>query len=249
MAPPTSRQARSLDTATGGGPRAPATSTSPRDHSAHRGRRRTASAVPALEARHRQRTPDQRRRRGSVVYSPADGRATTVQVKTVLAPDPPAVGRRLAVGWSFPHELGAELLAVVLLSDDEVWLFTADEARTIAQQHTTSGSRRLYWYTDVDMPQRGGIPLKQGDMTGSCSGDVRPTSSCGECSQLVAGATAVITERGSHDSARGSSFLGALPEMREDRVGGGPCNVVAAGDGISSGRGPGAAVRSFRRHQ
>ena len=100
-----------------------------------------------------------------VVYSPATGRATTVQVKTVLAPAPSGGRGRLAIGWSFPHKLGAELLAVVLLSEDEVWLFTADEARAIAQQHTASGSRRLYWYTDGDMPQRDGIPLKQGDMT------------------------------------------------------------------------------------
>lgn len=100
-----------------------------------------------------------------VVYSLTAGHASTVQVKTVLAPAPAGGRGRLAVGWSFPHELGADFLAVVLLSDDEVWLFTADQARLVAQQHTSSGSRRLYWYTDVDMPQRHGIPLKQGDMT------------------------------------------------------------------------------------
>jgi hypothetical protein len=53
-----------------------------------------------------------------------------------------------------------------LLSEDEAWLFTADEARAVAQQHHPNGSRRLYWYTDADIPRRNGVPLKQGDMTG-----------------------------------------------------------------------------------
>ena len=101
-----------------------------------------------------------------VVYSPATGRATTVRVKTVLAPAPAGGRGRLAIGWPFKHDLGAELLAVALLSEDEAWLFTAGEARAIAQQHHPTGSRRLYWYTDADMPQRDGIPLKQGDMAG-----------------------------------------------------------------------------------
>jgi hypothetical protein len=101
-----------------------------------------------------------------VVYSPVTGHATTVQVKTVFGPAPSGGRGRLAIGWSFPHDLRAELLAVVLLSEDEAWLFTADEARAVAQQHHPTGSRRLYWYTDADIPQRDGVPLKQGDMTG-----------------------------------------------------------------------------------
>lgn len=100
-----------------------------------------------------------------VVYCPGDGRATTVQVKTMREPTAAGGRGRLAVGWTFPHELRAELLAVALLSLDEVWLFTIEEARAIAQQHTVSGGRRLYWYTDADMPQRAGVPLKQGDMS------------------------------------------------------------------------------------
>ena|ERR1700761_1914094 len=101
-----------------------------------------------------------------VVYSPVTGHADTVQVKTVFSPAPSGGRGRLAIGWSFPHDLRAVLLAVVLLSEDEAWLFTADEARAVAQQHHPTGSRRLYWYTDAEMPQRDGVPLKQGDMTG-----------------------------------------------------------------------------------
>jgi hypothetical protein len=99
-----------------------------------------------------------------VVYSPGDGRATTVQVKTVQEPTAAGGRGRLAVGWTFPHELRAELLAVALLSVDEVWLFTLEEARQLAQQHTERGSRRLYWYTDQYTPQRAGVPLKQADL-------------------------------------------------------------------------------------
>lgn len=100
-----------------------------------------------------------------VVYSPGDSRATTVQVKTVREPTPAGGRGRLAVGWTFPHELRAELLAVALLSVDEVWLFTLEEAREIAQQHTKSGGRRLYWYTDPATPQKNMVPLKLDDMS------------------------------------------------------------------------------------
>lgn len=32
------------------------------------------------------------------------------------------------------------------------------------QQHTNSGQRRLYWYTDLSTPQQGGVPLLQPDL-------------------------------------------------------------------------------------
>lgn len=100
-----------------------------------------------------------------VVYSPRDGRATTVQVKTMRAPVP-AGGRGLdAVGWTFPHDCPAQLLAVTLLSEDQVWIFTLAEARKIAQQHHPNGGRRLYWYVDESKRQVAGVPLKGSDMT------------------------------------------------------------------------------------
>jgi hypothetical protein len=92
-----------------------------------------------------------------VVYSPMTGMATTVQVKTVLAPAPAGGRGRDAIGWSFPHRLRAQLLAVALLSEDKAWLFTTDEALAIAQQHAASGLDRLYWYTDPNTPQRDGV--------------------------------------------------------------------------------------------
>jgi len=61
-----------------------------------------------------------------VVYSPTEGRATTVQVKTVREPTAAGGRGRLAVGSTFPHELRAELLAVALLLIDELGYMELD---------------------------------------------------------------------------------------------------------------------------
>ncbi|KIQ02452.1 hypothetical protein RU06_14735 [Curtobacterium flaccumfaciens] len=99
-----------------------------------------------------------------VVYAPRTGAATTVQVKTVERSTPAGGRGRMAIGWNFPHGTPAQLLAFTALEADQVWLFTAAEARQVAQQHTAGGVRRLYWYTDASTPQREGIPLLQVDM-------------------------------------------------------------------------------------
>jgi hypothetical protein len=99
-----------------------------------------------------------------VVYTPSTGKAKTVQVKTVRSPTPAGGRGRAAIGWTFPDSCKADLLAVTLLSANLVWLFTLDEARELAQQHTAQGSRRLYWYTDESQTQVNGVPLRQSDM-------------------------------------------------------------------------------------
>jgi hypothetical protein len=99
-----------------------------------------------------------------VVYSPATGAATTVQVKTVERATPAGGTGRPAIGWNFPQDTPAQLLAFCLLEQDRVWLLTAEEAREVAQQHSPKNVRRLYWYTDLTTPQRDGVPLLQTDM-------------------------------------------------------------------------------------
>ncbi|MGV8970409.1 MAG: hypothetical protein ACOH1J_08165 [Microbacteriaceae bacterium] len=99
-----------------------------------------------------------------VVYSPTNGNATTVQVKTVRSPTPAGGTGKKAIGWTFPHGCKADMLAVTLLSADEVWMFTMDEARALAQQHAPNGNRRLYWYTDESVKQTQGSPLKSADL-------------------------------------------------------------------------------------
>lgn len=83
-----------------------------------------------------------------VAYSPLDGKATTIQVKTVRAPGPAGGAGLPANGWWFPQTCKGEVLALVRLSTDSVWLFTLGEARELAQQHDDKGNRQLYWYTD-----------------------------------------------------------------------------------------------------
>lgn len=83
-----------------------------------------------------------------VVYSPVRSEAVTVQVKTVERAMPAGGTGKLAIGWNFPHGCPAQMLAAVSLDEDKVWLFTIGEAQALAQQHSNSGTRRLYWYTD-----------------------------------------------------------------------------------------------------
>jgi len=81
-----------------------------------------------------------------VVYAPGTARATTVQVKSNLGATPAGGKGQLSRGWNFPDACPAQLLALVALDLDRVWLFTIDEARGLAQQHSPSGVRKLYWY-------------------------------------------------------------------------------------------------------
>lgn len=80
-----------------------------------------------------------------VAYLPASNQAVTVQVKTQRRPRPSGGTGPLSVGWFFPHDLKAEFLAVVLLDSDDVWLFTRDEARELAQEHSGRGIRQIHW--------------------------------------------------------------------------------------------------------
>lgn len=99
-----------------------------------------------------------------VAYAPATGTATTIQVKTVERSTAAGGRGRSAIGWNFPHATPAQLLAFAYLELDRVWIFTAARARELAQQHTLGGMRRLYWYTDLETPQRAGVPLIMTDV-------------------------------------------------------------------------------------
>jgi hypothetical protein len=88
-----------------------------------------------------------------VVYAPGNAEATTVQVKTNLAAKPAGGKGQLSRGWDFPHTCSAQLLALVALDSDCVWLFTMSEARELAQQHSPKGIRKLYWF--VQLPTGG----------------------------------------------------------------------------------------------
>lgn len=80
-----------------------------------------------------------------VVCAPATRVASTVQVKANLAPKPAGGRGPLSRGWYFPHDCPAQLVALVALDVDRVWMFTMDEACQLAQQHSTRGIHQLYW--------------------------------------------------------------------------------------------------------
>lgn len=99
-----------------------------------------------------------------VVYAPGSAEATTVQVKTNLAAKPAGGKGQLSRGWDFPHTCPAQLLALVALDVDSVWLFTMDEVRELAQQHSPKGIRKLYWF--VELPFGGAFGARsEGEMT------------------------------------------------------------------------------------
>lgn len=87
-----------------------------------------------------------------VAYSPVRELATTIQVKTVRQPGTAGgkVGGPPNVGWWFPREGKAELLALALLSQNSVWIFHYAEAVELAQQNNARGNCQLYWFTDAE---------------------------------------------------------------------------------------------------
>jgi hypothetical protein len=98
-----------------------------------------------------------------VVYAPADRSALTVQIKANLGPKPSGGRGPLSRAWYFPHACPAQLIALVALDVDKVWIFTIDEARELAQQHSDRGTRQLYWRLD---PRSGlATPRHEGVMT------------------------------------------------------------------------------------
>lgn len=99
-----------------------------------------------------------------VVYAPAARAATTVQVKTQRRPVPAGGKGRLALGWTFPNSCPAQVLALARLDKDRVWLFTLDETRRLAQQHSPKDRRQIYWYASSDTEQREGVPFREADM-------------------------------------------------------------------------------------
>jgi hypothetical protein len=82
-----------------------------------------------------------------VVYSPELASATTVQVKTNLRPKPGGGKGKDALDWWIPESTPADIVALVDLSSERVWLFRKEELMELAQQRS-SGRVHIYMYTD-----------------------------------------------------------------------------------------------------
>ena len=52
-------------------------------------------------------------------------------------------------GWYFPHDCPAQVIALVALDVDTVWLLSLEEAKQHAQQHSAKGIRQIYWRIDA----------------------------------------------------------------------------------------------------
>lgn len=94
-----------------------------------------------------------------VVYSPRIGDALTVQVKTVLKRKPAGGRGKPTLDWWLRSNSPAQLVGVVNLEDDAVWLFRHEEFAKLAQQES-NGRFHLYFYTDADYPARPGCHVR-----------------------------------------------------------------------------------------
>lgn len=82
-----------------------------------------------------------------VAYSLGLEQALTVQVKTNLRAKPGGGKGKALLNWWIGETVPAQLIALVDLSSESVWLLKRDEFFEIAQQ-ASSGRSQLYVYTD-----------------------------------------------------------------------------------------------------
>jgi len=83
-----------------------------------------------------------------VAYSPKRNKAYTIQVKTKQKPTGAGGAGKKALGWYLRGDSPAELIALVDLDTEKVWMFKIDEFRNRAQQHSGKNIMQLYMYTE-----------------------------------------------------------------------------------------------------
>jgi len=82
-----------------------------------------------------------------VAYSPTRHTAHTIQVKANERPKPGGGKGKAALDWWLREDSPAELVALVDLSSEAVWMFRHEELVEHAQQ-ISSGRLHFYLYTD-----------------------------------------------------------------------------------------------------
>lgn len=82
-----------------------------------------------------------------VAYSPQSSRPATIQVKTNLQAKPGGGKGRRALDWWIAEHTPAQLIALVDLLSQRVWLFALAEIAALAQQKS-NGRYHLYMYLD-----------------------------------------------------------------------------------------------------
>ena len=82
-----------------------------------------------------------------VAYSPKAEGALTIQVKSNHRAKAAGGKGQLALDWWLREDSPADLVALVDLSNDRVWLFRHAELAKVAQQHP-KGRMHFYFYVD-----------------------------------------------------------------------------------------------------
>jgi len=82
-----------------------------------------------------------------VAYSSKTRLPQTIQVKANLKSKPGGGKGKAALDWWLPHECPAQLIALVDLSSQRIWLFKTTEIPRIAQQRSKT-KFHIYMFTD-----------------------------------------------------------------------------------------------------
>ena len=82
-----------------------------------------------------------------VAYAPITQRAVTIQVKANEKAKRAGGKGALALDWWLREDSPAEIIALVDLETDQIWLFTHLELEGLAQQHS-NGKMHFYFYID-----------------------------------------------------------------------------------------------------
>lgn len=82
-----------------------------------------------------------------VAYAPKISGPMTIQVKANLQPKASGGKGKSALDWWIPDEMPAQLVALVDLSTQRLWMFKSEEIPSLAQQHP-KGRYHLHMYTD-----------------------------------------------------------------------------------------------------
>jgi hypothetical protein len=83
-----------------------------------------------------------------VAYSPTTQVPQTIQVKANLKSKPSGGKGKAALDWWLPHDSPAQLIALVDLSSQRIWIFRTTEISIVAQQKSAT-KFHIYMYTDI----------------------------------------------------------------------------------------------------
>lgn len=84
-----------------------------------------------------------------VAYSPKHKKPFTIQVKTNEKPKKAGGKGKWSVDWYLSKNSPADLVALVDLESENVWLMTAEQMKENSQQESKKGMLHLYMYTEI----------------------------------------------------------------------------------------------------